>query len=145
MSTRCDVYKLDKIADKPVLKCIYCHHDGYPEGVGAMLTEHYTAEEKIDRLLAGGDTSSIEEEVEKCAFYNEWQDDGETDPYDIIYLENFAGDVKPETDKAILALAKQAIITRESGSDREYYYLWDGQKWHCWDWDGINRKLYDET
>ena len=31
---------------------IYCHHDGYPEGVVATLKEHYTSEDKIRALLA---------------------------------------------------------------------------------------------
>lgn len=43
---------------------IYCHWDGYPEGVGATLAEHYTDEEKIDRLIKLGSLSSLGERVE---------------------------------------------------------------------------------
>lgn len=38
---------------------IYCHWDGYPEGVGAVLKAHYTEEAKVRALMAFGDLSSI--------------------------------------------------------------------------------------
>lgn len=56
MSTRCyiGVEKPDK-----AVQFIYCHHDGYPAGVGKMLIENYDTPEKIDRLMALGDLSSL--------------------------------------------------------------------------------------
>ena len=41
------------------VKSIYCHWDGYPEGVGATLKEHYTDPEKVAALIALGDISSL--------------------------------------------------------------------------------------
>ena len=41
------------------VKSIYCHWDGYPEGVGATLQEHYTNPEKVEALIALGDISSL--------------------------------------------------------------------------------------
>ena len=38
---------------------IYCHHDGYLEGVGKILVNHYKAEEKIRKLMELGDISSL--------------------------------------------------------------------------------------
>jgi len=46
------------------IKAVYCHWDGYPEGVGAMLAEHYTDPEKVARLLDLGGFSSLGETVE---------------------------------------------------------------------------------
>lgn len=43
---------------------IYCHFDGYEEGVGATLLEHYQDEDKITRLLDLGSISSLDERVE---------------------------------------------------------------------------------
>lgn len=43
---------------------IYCHHDGYPEGVGAMLAKHYRDPEKVGKLMELGDISSLEPELE---------------------------------------------------------------------------------
>lgn len=42
---------------------IYCHFDGYPEGVGRVLAEHYTDEGKIRALLALGDISVLGAEL----------------------------------------------------------------------------------
>ena len=41
------------------IKSIYCHSDGYLEGVGDTLREHYTDVKKIKALLALGDISSL--------------------------------------------------------------------------------------
>jgi hypothetical protein len=43
---------------------IYCHFDGYPEGVGAVLAEHYTDPAKVSRLIELGAISACYERVE---------------------------------------------------------------------------------
>lgn len=48
------------------IRVIYCHWDGYPEGVGATLAEHYTESAKIDALLNLGDLSTLGDTVEEC-------------------------------------------------------------------------------
>ena len=50
---------------------VYCHHDGYLEGVGTTLVESYTTEDKINALLEHGDMSSLDDTIEKCDFYHE--------------------------------------------------------------------------
>ena len=40
---------------------IYCHWDGYPEGVGKALQSGYNSYEKVLALILGGDLSSIED------------------------------------------------------------------------------------
>ena len=45
------------------VRSIYCHWDGYPEGVGATLQEHYTNPEKVAALIALGDISILSENV----------------------------------------------------------------------------------
>ena len=41
------------------ITAIYCHFDGYIEGVGQTLYENYNTNEKIDELLTLGDLSSL--------------------------------------------------------------------------------------
>lgn len=43
---------------------IYCHFDGYIDGVGKTLQEHYQDAGKVARLIALGDISSLDERVE---------------------------------------------------------------------------------
>ena len=61
MSTRSIIAAYD--AGAASFASIYCHFDGYPEGVGAMLTAHYTDEAKIRELLALGDISTLNPEI----------------------------------------------------------------------------------
>ena len=42
---------------------IYCHWDGYPDGVGAELKENYSTYEDILNLILLGDCSCIVEDV----------------------------------------------------------------------------------
>jgi hypothetical protein len=46
------------------VRSIYCHHDGYPEHNGAVLHNHYQDRNKVERLIALGDISSLSEKVE---------------------------------------------------------------------------------
>lgn len=42
---------------------IYCHFDGYPEGVGQRLLTHYRERSKVDALMALGDLSQLGPEI----------------------------------------------------------------------------------
>jgi hypothetical protein len=68
MSTRCYIGIENK--DKTV-SAIYCHHDGYPNGVGEMLKKHYWFEDSVKKLVALGGISSLAPQIgEKNDFYN---------------------------------------------------------------------------
>ena len=58
MSTRSAIAWYD-----PELKTgmsVYCHFDGYPEGVGRTLLDYYTDEDRVKRLVSLGDLSYVE-------------------------------------------------------------------------------------
>jgi len=61
MATRSRIGKLEKDGK---IKSIYCHFDGYIDGVGEKLKDIYNTEEKIDKLLDLGDLSVLEVELE---------------------------------------------------------------------------------
>ncbi len=42
---------------------IYCHFDGYPEGVGTTLNEHYSNRQKLNMLINLGDISILGENI----------------------------------------------------------------------------------
>jgi hypothetical protein len=63
---------------------VYCHWDGYLEGVGKTILEHYNTREAVEKLLAGGSISSLGEYVsddEKS--FNKKHDD--EDDYTVYY------------------------------------------------------------
>ena len=74
MSTRSYIGILKE--DKTVF-CVYCHHDGYPSGVGRVLREYYYRPEDVTILLSFGNMSSLAPTIEDTIFYG--RDRGETD------------------------------------------------------------------
>ena len=45
-------------------KAVYCHFDGYPEGVGQTLVDSFTDENKVDKLLKLGSLSYLRDDIE---------------------------------------------------------------------------------
>jgi hypothetical protein len=66
MATRCNIAIFEKPNTDGVseVKVIYSHWDGYPDGVGKTLMEHYTDIEKIRKLINLGDVSSLREKID---------------------------------------------------------------------------------
>lgn len=58
MSTRCQIAIEDA---NGTVRSVYCHHDGYVTGVGAILVQSYSTSEKVEQLLALGSLSSVGE------------------------------------------------------------------------------------
>jgi hypothetical protein len=50
---------IGKINHDGTITGVYCHWDGYPDGVGMTLALHYTNLQKVDQLLELGDLSSL--------------------------------------------------------------------------------------
>jgi hypothetical protein len=103
------------------VESIYCHFDGYPDGVGRILAEHYTTEDKIDQLMELGDLSVLAEEVgtEKQDFNQPTEgislaygrDRGENDVGSIVHSDH---------DEWIASRANQGC---------EYGYIWKNGVW----------------
>lgn len=52
------------------VRSVYCHWDGYLNGVGAVLKKHYTTLEQANALVAGGDMSSLGHDEESTGFFS---------------------------------------------------------------------------
>lgn len=70
MSTRSWIFIDNGEEKSPRFRGIYCHFDGYLDGVGEDLKEHYDSEDKVRSIIEQGDASSIRETIEKCRFYH---------------------------------------------------------------------------
>lgn len=85
---------------------IYCHWDGYPEGVGAALKKNFTNYEHVLNLVVGGDCSCVDEAK-------------------VIHYANREGeewdDIHPRLADTAIGLA--SVFER---ADAEYAYLFDG-------------------
>lgn len=87
---------------------VYCHWDGYPDGVGKTLKESYTDLADVDQLLEGGDMSTLGATPAQCEFY---RSRGEKD----VDSRSCAG--------------TQALVTAASRCGAQYAYVFDGEKW----------------
>lgn len=48
---------------------VYCHHDGFINGVGKILYESYSDLEKVKALISFGDMSSLKRTIEETDYY----------------------------------------------------------------------------
>jgi hypothetical protein len=51
-----------QMEDQSILQ-VYCHYDGYLEGVGKMLVEYYNTQEKVLQLICLGDISYLRKTI----------------------------------------------------------------------------------
>ena len=120
MGTRCMIGKRTKTGS---VSAVFCHYDGYPEGVGAELLTNYDASEKVDALLAGGPMSSLGPTPEETDYYN--GEDG---------VETYAS-----IDEYLRVCSKK-LGDGEDWSDVEYVYLWFNGLWLFAKTNVFNRK-----
>ena len=148
MGTRCMIGKLE--ADGKVT-AIYCHWDGYAEGVGYSLMKHYRDVAKVDALMALGDLSSLGSEIgEKHPFsrHDAQLINGISDElYEELYgnmcvaygRDRNEFETRSKTYANIDVYAENAL--RDFGG--EFLYLYEDGFWHCWTSTGMHINLYD--
>ena len=103
---------------------IYCHWDGYPEGVGQTLADHYTDPTKIDQLLALGDLSILDAEI------------GDRNDFDnrIDGICLFYGrDLHHEGTYALPHMDIEGWKALREDYNCEYGYLWKDGTWQTFD------------
>lgn len=107
MSTRS---RIGLLRPDGTIASIYCHFDGYLEGVGKTLRENYASTEKVEQLIALGDLSVLDATPETSHAY--MRDRGETGC------------------EARISADEEEFLTIDSGQD--YQYLWTGDEWFVW-------------
>lgn len=68
MSTRCRIGLLNK---DNTIESVYCHWDGTPNQVGAILARQYKDVDIIKELISKGDMSTLGYTIDTCRFYAE--------------------------------------------------------------------------
>jgi len=100
------------------VKGIYCHWDGYPEGVGRMLVQHYNSTELANKLMDLGNLSSIGSEIgHKHSF----------DHHDPSMCTAYGRDRGEANCEARLYASRREFSVANSWED--YIYLWDADAW----------------
>ena len=108
MTTRCLIGNVNQDSS---VTTVYCHADGYPEGVGKTLTENYIDADLVEELLDLGDLSYLGRTIESqhtCAYM---RDRG----------ENRKGPVRRKSTHDALRYAEKSGL--------QYVYLFSGDGW----------------
>lgn len=115
------------IEDYGKFRGIYCHWDGYPEGNGAILLEHYDSVERLNALIDGGDLSTLGDLPENCEYYKDRGDKWEN--------------VKPATSDDL-----SKMIGIAEGADCEFIYLFeaDDMQWNYVETNSYSVEMRDE-
>lgn len=119
MSTRCLIGR--KVEDNKV-EYIYCHHDGYLDGVGETLKTHYTNNNIIDKLMALGDLSALGKVAESNP--DQWDYNKVNRNLCIAYKDRGEENVNSK-----IVPKKEYSDMLNRCFDIEYLYLWNGEKW----------------
>ena len=107
MSTRS---RIGYVSAAGAVRSVYCHSDGYLEGVGATLDEDYRDMVKVVQLIDLGDLSML---------------DGD--------LDNIAAYIRDRGEKGCEATTSadlDAFLKIDSG--QEYSYIWRDNDWYVW-------------
>jgi len=105
---------------------IYCHFDGYPEGVGSMLNKHYKDVNKIKELIALGNLSVLGEEIGSKQDFNNRPENN----WCLAYGRD-RGETGEEA-KVSSSTAGAQIYAKNSGCEYAYFYQPD-PGWTCYD------------
>jgi hypothetical protein len=69
MATRSFIAIRNDDSEYETYDAVYCHYDGYFDGVGKTLFDHYKTKELVRELIEGGAMSSLEPSFEATVFY----------------------------------------------------------------------------
>lgn len=112
---------------------IYQHWDGYPEGLGKTLVNHYQDENKIKEMISLGHASSINEKLEpvpahlvdkKTADLTE-AERAEKYSYSTFYMRDMGETYQNAFETATFCRAQQINM------GTEFHYLWKDGKWEA--------------
>lgn len=118
---------------------IYCHHDGYLGFVGRKLQKHYDSPEKVRKLMALGDISSLGDKPEPVGDFGEFDS-----TYTYCRPYSLRGENCPSAfDDTIKQLLER---TEDQWGEFLYVYMKDYEgiyRWFVWE-IGARQRLEDE-
>jgi hypothetical protein len=123
MSTRCFIGVL---CNDDSVRGVYCHSDGYPDGVGKMLREHYSSGKCAMELLGLGSLSCLKPRM--------WPEEHEyhtfDDPIPDVAIAYHRDRGEPWEPPQMYKNVEDAI--RHAGRDcgAQWLYVWDGEQWN---------------
>lgn len=103
-------------------KTIYTHWDGYPSHNGRLLLQHYSTQEAVEKLVAPGNISSLDE---SCDCPEGHSFNRPVKGYTVYYGRDRG---EPKNEPSTGPDARSSMMNSNYGK-QEYNYLWDGEQW----------------
>ena len=132
MSTRSDI--IVHHADGS-WKRVYCHFDGYIDGVGKRLFNYYSDQQKAEALVSPGDMSSLGKSCDRPPGHSF---ENPVEGYTVYY-----GRDRGENDVAGFAGASLKEVWPSKDTWTEFTYVFDDGKWWVGDPDVPENGLID--
>ena len=115
------------------VKSIYCHWDGYLEGVGATLLKYYDSA-KANHIVALGDMSSLQADIgEKHAFSKHDVPNIEVRVHNDEWCTFYGRDRGEKGVEFKVAQTFDEFLEQCYNSGAEYYYIMRDGTWYCGD------------
>ena len=115
------------------VKSIYCHWDGYLEGVGATLLKHYDSA-KANHIVALGDMSSLQADIgEKHAFSKHDVPNIEVRVHNDEWCTFYGRDRGEKGVEFKVAQTFDEFLEQCDNCGAEYYYIMRDGTWYCGD------------
>jgi len=108
---------------------IYCHWDGYLEGVGDTLLKHYNDTYKVLDLLELGDISSLREELGVKHPFSCHMTNLSPQAYEDAYGKMTTAYGRDRGENCPAKDFPDAKAFRSHYSDCDFFYLYDGNEW----------------
>ena len=129
MATRC---RIGLMLEDGTVKHSYCHYDGYPEGVGETLVQHYNTEDKVKELVSFGDMSYLASEIHPEGEHNfEKPEQGVT----VFYNRD-----RGETDVDAKTTSMDEYLSVQYSSCIDYLYVFIGSNW--WVYNNLKKNKW---
>jgi len=135
--------RIGVMLDDGTVKQVYCHFDGYIEGVGLTLIENYDTLEKAKTLISFGDMSYLRPEISTAEPHSFEK------PVDGVTV--FYGRDRGESDVDSVTTSMDEYLSVKYSSCIDYQYLFSGGQWWVYDnndksgWELVKRYLSEYT
>lgn len=117
MATRSTIWYYDE--DRKIYRGIYCHWDGYPEGVGITLLNYFNFEEGVKAIVERGACSALYPRLDPIG---DWHSFKTPEPGTSVFYHRDRGDS--------LRIFEARSPLEASEYFQDYDYLWIGDNWY---------------
>ena len=114
------------------VKSIYCHWDGYLEGVGDTLLKHYDSA-KANHLVALGDMSSLRADIGEKHAFSKFEFDIEHRVHNDEWCTFYGRDRGEKGVEFKVAQTFDEFMEQCDNCGAEYYYIMRDGTWYCGD------------